>query len=127
MNFLLDTHAFYWWDQEPGKLSIRVKQIIEDPPNVIFLSVVNILELIIKIGAGKLIISEPISNRVSIQIANGFVILPVTMDHVLEVAGLPMHHKDPFDRLLIAQAQLEQLTLLNKDSIFSQYPVQLDW
>jgi len=72
MKYLLDTHAFYWWEQEPNKLSLRAKQIIEDPNNVIFLSVVSILELVIKIAVGKLTLSEPVADRVAIQIANGF-------------------------------------------------------
>lgn len=127
MKVLLDTHTFLWWDNEPSKLSAPAFAVIQDPANVILLSVVSVWEILIKTQLGKLRCTPPLAAVVSHQQANGLTTLSVTLDHVLALETLPQVHKDPFDRLLVAQATIEGAVLLSKDTIFGQYPVQVVW
>lgn len=126
MRILLDTHLFIWWDSEPEKLSPRAKAWCEDVENTLILSVVSVWEMQIKQQLGKLKLRLPVAQLIAEQQAdNGIELLPVTLPHVLALENLPLHHKDPFDRLLIAQANAENLTLLSVDAIFKQYEVEL--
>lgn len=128
MNVLLDTHAFLWWVIDDSQLSITAKAMIAEPTNTIYLSVVSAWEIIIKERTGKLSLPEsPETYIPSRLIANRFVTLPVEMPHVLQIAALPDHHRDPFDRLLIAQSQVENLPLLTVDHLISQYSVNVIW
>jgi PIN domain nuclease of toxin-antitoxin system len=127
MKGLVDTHTFIWWDSEPSRLSPAVLDFFGDGSNTVLLSVVSIWELIIKSQLGKLSLNTPLRTILAQQQTNGIQILPVTMEHVLSVENLPPIHKDPFDRLLIAQANSEEAILVSVDSVFSQYPVKIFW
>lgn len=127
MKVLLDTHTFIWWDSAPSKLSAQVLALLQDPANTVSLSVVSVWEMLIKHQLGKLTLNMPLATIVVQQQANGIQILPITLDHVLAVESLPTPHKDPFDRLLVAQANVEGAVLLSADPIFAQYPVHVVW
>jgi PIN domain nuclease of toxin-antitoxin system len=128
MKALLDTHTFLWWDDDPGKLSPRAAAVCQNPANTILLSVVGAWEMLIKISLGKLILRAPLASILNQQqLVNGIQILPVTLDHVFAIGTLPSPHKDPFDRLLVAQANVEGAVLVSADAIFAQYPVNVLW
>lgn len=128
MNYLLDTHTFIWADSDPAKLPPRVAVLIQDPNNTILISVASLWEMQIKLQIGKLTLRMPLPDIVEHQRKNNRIeLLPIMLPHVLGLDGLPLHHKDPFDRILIAQAQVEKLTLVSHDSIFAQYGVAVVW
>ncbi|MEX0271932.1 type II toxin-antitoxin system VapC family toxin [Leptolyngbyaceae cyanobacterium UHCC 1019] len=128
MNVLLDTHAFLWWVIDDSQLSNTARAIIVEPTNTIYLSVVSAWEIIIKERTGKLSLPEPPETYIPSRLtSNRFVTLTVEMQHVLQIASLPDHHRDPFDRLLIAQSQIENLPLLTVDHLIHQYSVKVIW
>ncbi len=127
MKLLLDTHAFIWWDREPGKLSEQACASCQDEGNVLYLSVASIWEMQIKLGIGKLHFGQSLERVVEDQVANGLEILPVELPHLWLLADLPRIHNDPFDRLLVAQAKVEDIFLVSVDRVFSEYPVKLFW
>jgi len=128
MNLLLDSHSFVWWRDEPHKLSPTAFAEISNPNNNIFLSVVTVWELQIKIALNKFTVKSKLENAVKEeQQNNGFQILPVHLSHALYLENLPPHHKDPFDRLLISQAIVENMTLTSADANFAKYQVNLLW
>ena len=123
MNLLLDTHAFLWAIDNSPKLSPEARSAIIDGSNVVFVSAATAWEISIKKAMGKLII--PQGNYLDELKSHRFTPLDITTKHALAVENLPQHHKDPFDRLLIAQAQTEKLTLVTKDSRIMKYEVQV--
>jgi PIN domain nuclease of toxin-antitoxin system len=126
MRLLLDTHVLLWWHDQPARLTETAYNVISDLGNDVFLSVVSGWEIQIKTQLGKLTLSKPL--RVLLQeeeATNGFRGLPVTLEHVYALDRFPLHHRDPFDRLLIAQAHQEGLTLVTHDPKFSVYAVPL--
>lgn len=126
MRFLLDTQIFIWWDSEPEKLPARYSALFEDPSHTVVLSIASVWEMQIKAQLGKLDLNRPLNEIVvDQQRSNLLQLLPIELRHVLALQQLPLYHKDPFDRLIIAQAFSEQLTLLSVDAIFTQYPVAL--
>jgi PIN domain nuclease of toxin-antitoxin system len=126
MKLLLDTHIFIWWADQPEKLSNAVLSALEDEANELLLSVASVWEMQIKIQLGKLKVRLPLKELVkNQQETNDLTVSPVTLTHVLAVGDLPFHHKDPFERLLIAQSTQEDLTLVTADSQFSAYSVKL--
>ena len=128
MNILLDTHTFMWWDSRSTKLSAEARSVIENEHNVVYLSVVSVWEIQLKRQLGKLSIDGNLEEIVNRHLReNDFQLLPVHLPHVLELDKLPLHHKDPFDRLLIAQSLVESLDLVSKDSQFSLYPLNVIW
>ncbi|MBA3785258.1 MAG: type II toxin-antitoxin system VapC family toxin [Acidobacteria bacterium] len=128
MNLLLDSHTFVWWRDEPHKLSHIAFAEISNPNNDVFLSVVTVWELQIKIALNKFTIKGKLENAVKDeQQNNGFQILPIQVSHALYLENLPPHHKDPFDRLLISQAIVENMTLVSADKDFAKYQVNLLW
>lgn len=128
MNILLDTHVLIWLDLEPEKLSPSAKKILADTENMLFLSVVSVWEMQIKSQIGKLSHSKALSEVIQEQRKiNRIQILSVELPHVLKVGELPLHHRDPFDRLLIAQALVEDMTILSKDAVFQQYNANVIW
>ena len=128
MKLLLDTHTFLWWDNEPSKLSKNVYDLCQDPSNELLLSLVSIWEIQIKAQLGKLTLRTALSQIVTDQQSqNGITLLQITLPHILTLQNLPMHHRDPFDRLLISQAQNEGASLLSKDSEFTDYGVGVIW
>lgn len=125
-KILADTQIFLWSFLEPKRISPDVKKLLADKDNEIYLSAISSLEIAIKTGAGKLKLPDSPEKYVPLRIQqSGFNALPVTHVHALQVYLLPPHHKDPFDRLLIAQAIVEQIPILTADSIFKQYSVRI--
>jgi PIN domain nuclease of toxin-antitoxin system len=127
MKLLLDTHAFIWWDSDPGKLSAAALSAVCDPANEVWLSVASVREMVIKAQLGKLALRLPLADIIGQQQANGVRLLPVTLEHALAVEGLPPIHKDPFDRVLIAQANVEGAELVSADPVVRLYPVRVLW
>jgi PIN domain nuclease of toxin-antitoxin system len=127
MKGLLDTHTFIWWDSDPARLSPQVYQLLLDRSNTILVSVVTIWEAVIKQAIGKLHLSRPLQSIIDEQEANGMRMLPILVEHVLRVADLPPVHRDPFDRLLVAQTQIEEAVLITADPVFARYPVRTLW
>jgi PIN domain nuclease of toxin-antitoxin system len=126
MKLLLDTHIFIWWADQPEKLSPATLSALEDDANELLLSVVSVLEMQIKIQLGKLKLSLPLKELLKKQQeTNDLTVSAVALTHVLALDALPYHHKDPFDRLLIAQSIEEGLTIVTADSQFSSYSVKL--
>jgi len=128
MRLLLDTHAFIWWASEPERLSEKALAACVDTSNVLILSVASVWEMQIKLQLGKLTLSPLLSDLIeNQQQANRLEVLPIELSHVLALAALPPHHKDPFDRLIIAQAIEEGAYLVSGDSVFRLYPGRLIW
>lgn len=126
MKLLLDTHVFIWWADQPEKLSPAALSALENEANELLLSVASVWEMQIKIQLGKLKLSLPLKDLIkNQQETNDLTVSPVALTHVLALDALPFHHKDPFDRLLIAQSIEEDLTLVTADSQFSAYSVKL--
>ncbi len=127
MKALLDTHTFLWAIADEGKLSRRAKQIYTGS-NDLWLSAASMWEILIKVQAGKLPLPEPAGPYLVKKLAqNQIELLPITLDHVLGIESLPFHHRDPFDRLLIAQAIKEKWPIITADPWFSRYPVDVIW
>jgi len=122
VRLLLDTHALVWWAGDKSKLSPTALAELRDPANEIMLSAASIWELQIKIALGKFTLVHPLDVTVRQQAANGFGLLPVTVDHALALRHLPPTHKDPFDRMLIAQALTEGAALVSADAVVAKYP-----
>ncbi len=128
MRFLLDTHAFLWWIADDPHLSERARQVISDPENEMFLSAASGWEMAIKTQLGKLQLPDRFEQFIAEQLfRNNITSLPVMMSHALHVQSLPLHHRDPFDRLLIAQGQLEKMPIITTDSVFADYDVEIVW
>lgn len=128
MKALLETHTFLWWITDNPHLSSRVREIIKDSDNDIFLSAASGWEMVIKAQLGRLHLPEKLENFISEQLTiNAILSLPVEMSHALYVYALPNYHRDPFDRVIIAQAVLEHLPLLTTDPQIAKYPVEIIW
>lgn len=128
MNILLDTHAFLWFDRADAQLSANAKRAIEDPANDKYISPASYWELAIKISVGKYALTEPYEDFMKRAIdGNGFTILPVHWRHTARLTNMPFHHRDPFDRLMIAQALVEQMPIVSNDALFDPYGVQRLW
>lgn len=126
MRLLLDTHIFIWWADQSEKLSRATLSALEDEANELLLSVASVWEMQLKIQLGKLKLSLPLKELVkNQQETNDLMVSPITLTHVLALEALPSHHKDPFDRLLIAQGIAEGFTIVTADSQFSAYSVKL--
>jgi len=128
MKILLDTHAFLWWISDDPRLGKAARERIADHRNEVFLSVASTWELAIKVNLGRLAVSGNFETWLLSQLAgNRFEVLPILLPHVLALTRLPPHHKDPFDRILIAQAIGETMTFLTADAHIAQYPVEVVW
>lgn len=126
MNLLIDTHIFIWLQIELHKLSAKRIQMLEDKSNTLFLSLASVWELQLKIQLGKFSFPKPLPEIIQgQQEINDLRILPITPEHIYELKNLPFHHKDPFDRLLIAQSIVEDFTLVTDDPKFSDYSVKI--
>ncbi|MFO7751701.1 MAG: type II toxin-antitoxin system VapC family toxin [Desulfobacteraceae bacterium] len=122
MNLFLDTHVLLWWLDDSPYLSDAERDAIADSGNLIVVSAAVIWEMRIKQALGKLEISADFYPVIKNQ---GFELLSITTDHAYAAGGLPMHHRDPFDRMIIAQARLEKLCIITHDNIFSRYDVSV--
>jgi PIN domain nuclease of toxin-antitoxin system len=128
MNLLLDTHAFLWFIDDNPKLSPTARVLIADANNRIFLSVASLWEIAIKISLGKLRLAQPFEVLLPQQLSlNHIDLLDIAVEHTAVVATLPFHHRDPFDRLLIAQAKAEAIPIVGSDAAFDVYPVTRLW
>ena len=127
MKFLIDTHAIIWFITDDSKLPASVKNLIEDIANTCFVSVASLWEMAIKFSIGKLVLGVSLEEMFELIEKTGFELLSATPKHLLASAKLPFHHSDPFDRLMIAQAQTDNLTLVSRDGKFDLYEVKLLW
>ena len=128
MRYLLDTHAFIWWDSEPEKLSAQVLSLCQESNTQLFLSMASLWEMQIKSQLGKLKLHQTLEQIIQSQIIeNNIQLLDITAQHVFQLSSLGEFHKDPFDRLIISQSIHEDLPVLSKDKAFSQYPVRVAW
>lgn len=128
MKLLLDAHTFLWWITDNPRLSGRAREIISDGGNELFLSAATGWEIAIKFQIGRLKLpEEPIRFILEQMRINAIQSLPNQMSHALHVSTLPQHHRDPFDRLLIATAQLEGLPILSSDHQLTNYQVEVIW
>ena len=128
MRLLLDTHALIWFIGNDPQLSAPARQSIEDQVNDKFVSAASLWEISIKLGLGKLQLPRPFGEVFPQQLeTNGFELLPISCSHLNQNITLPFHHRDPFDRLLIAQALTDNLTILTRDPEFSKYQAAILW
>jgi PIN domain nuclease of toxin-antitoxin system len=128
MRLLLDTNVFIWLNDAPDRVREQVMTVIANPDNDLFFSLTSIWEMQIKIQLGKLELSDPLPDILKTQqVENNLQILTINLNHIWSLENLPNHHRDPFDRLLIAQAQTEGMTLVSADGIFEMYEVDLLW
>jgi PIN domain nuclease of toxin-antitoxin system len=123
MRLLLDTHAFLWWLSDDRRLSTTARDAIREPHAIVHVSAASIWEIAIKAKLGRLDVRD-CDLAAEIE-ANGFVELAITARHAQSAGGLPRHHDDPFDRMLIAQAQMEDLVLVTHDGRFRRYGAQV--
>ena len=128
MRLLLDTHAFLWFITGSNKLSPSAREAFESPANTNWVSIATLWEMVIKASLGKLTLGRPFRDLVTTQLAeNGFSLLQVEVDHLAALMDLPYHHRDLFDRLLVAQCTADDLALVTCDSAFSAYDVRRIW
>jgi len=128
VNLLLDTHAFLWWVAASGELSRKARSAIGSARNECFVSVASGWEIVIKVSLGKLRIDGALDRFLPEQLAaNGFRALAIDLKHAARVATLPFHHRDPFDRLLVAQALEEDLAIVTADPVIAKYGVNRVW
>jgi PIN domain nuclease of toxin-antitoxin system len=124
MTILLDTHVFLWFVAGDPKLSARTRDLIEEPRNRVLLSVVSLWEIVVKVSLGKLPLSKSIAELVRDDVqGNDIELLPVNVGHLVTLAGLPLHHRDPFDRLLVAQARTEDARMVSADAALEAYGI----
>jgi len=127
-DLLLDTHAMLWFLWDDPQLGDRAKSLIEDAGNRKLVSIASCWEIAVKVGLGRLDLGESSSSFLPREIArNNFELLPIRLDHATMVEGLAPHHRDPFDRLLIAQAMVERLSLVSRDAVFDKYDISRLW
>ncbi len=129
MKALLDTQAFLWWNESGGaRVSPPAAEIILDPGNEILLSVASAWEISIKVANGRLQLPESVERYIPERIErHSFRSLPIELTHAMRISTLPHIHRDPFDRLLVAQAQIEGLPILTADPVIARYDVETIW
>ena len=128
MKLLLDTHVFLWMNHSPEKLSTRFLELCEQAQDELYLSLVTPWEMQIKQQIGKLKIASPIAEMLEKnQQINRIQLLPIALEHILALDQLPLHHGDPFDRLLIAQSMVENMALVTADEKIRRYDVDVVW
>ncbi len=126
-RFLLDTHTLIWLLEDESLIPVITLGLLKSKANPLMVSIASFWEMAIKVSIGKIDLGQPIDAMEAAMRQQGVEILPVSMPHLLRVQTLPFHHRDPFDRLLIAQAMTENLTLVSRDPKFSPYPVTVLW
>lgn len=128
MNILLDTHAFLWWITDDAQLSATARTLIKDSENTLYWSAASSWEVAIKYNLGRLPLPDEPEQFLAQELArNQIESLSITDRYAFQAGRLPRHHKDPFDRMLIAQAMTDSLTLLSCDAFFDLYDVQVKW
>lgn len=127
MKFLLDTNAFLWAATFDPRLSARANQILNDASNDFYLSVVSLWEVTVKVQIGKLQIPQDLGAFLQRTLNRELTILPIRPEHVLNLSKLPLLHRDPFDRMLVAQSMSESVAILSSDRKLRQYEVEIIW
>jgi PIN domain nuclease of toxin-antitoxin system len=127
VKVLVDTHALIWFITDNKMLPEKSREIIEDASNMCLVSIAALWEMGIKASLDKLDLKVDLEQIFKLVDQTGFKILPISPDHILQNASLKFHHRDPFDRLMIAQAQYEGIKIVTKDRAFKQYNVELVW
>jgi PIN domain nuclease of toxin-antitoxin system len=127
MNFLLDTHAFLWFSEDNRNLSAEAKLLIEDTRNNCVISIVSLWEIAIKISLKKLKIKLDFKDLLKEIYKYDFLLLPIEFEHTVELTSMKFYHRDPFDRLLVAQSKVENFSIISKDEIFDHYEIQRIW
>lgn len=128
MKYLLDTHTLLWFLKGDKKLSDKARQLIDSPRNSKFLSIVSLWEIAVKVSLGKLVLDKPFERLFPEQLHfNRIQILDITVDSLIKLTTLPFHHRDPFDRLIIAQALVEELPIIGTDAAFDAYGISREW
>ncbi len=128
MIYLLDTHTFLWFINDDDVLTATARALIEDPESIVYLSIASVWEIAIKVSLGKLELPSPFAEFITQQLRENYITLcAIKTEYLGMVAGLPFHHRDPFDRLLIAQALCDQLPIISKDEVFDTYGVTRHW
>jgi len=127
MNLLLDTHALLWFVAGDARLTRRGRQAIEAEDTVNYVSMASWWEIAIKCSLGKLSIDDPLDEFMKLRTGEGFRLLPLESQHLLPLVELPFHHRDPFDRLIVCQAMVENMAICTGDKNFRRYPVKLYW
>ena len=126
-RYLLDTHVLLYMDQAPQRLPDSIRTLVADTGNRLFVSIASLWEIQIKCIAGKLTLTLPIDRLLQRQRNNDIDVLPIELGHIMEHAALAQHHRDPFDRMLVAQARVEGLTIVSRDAVLSAYDVAVRW
>ena len=128
MNLLIDTHIVIWFYQTDARMSATALTLIQDPANSTFVSAASHWEIAVKISTGKLKLAESFPDFVQHAIAdNGFTILPIEPRHTAQLIALPFHHRDPFDRMIVAQAIVEKMPVISVDPVLDSYPIRRLW
>ena len=127
MRLLLDTHAFLWFVAGDAKVTRTARRAMEDEAAELYLSAATVWEMAIKSSLGRLTLPAPAAEYVGGRLQSGLRMLAIDWSHSAAVEALPFHHRDPFDRLLIAQAQAEQLAIVTSDPVFRRYGVRVIW
>ncbi|HEY1272780.1 MAG TPA: type II toxin-antitoxin system VapC family toxin [Terriglobales bacterium] len=128
MNYLLDTNVFLWAESHAARLNSQAREILSDGHQAVYLSPASSWEISIKVELGKLRLPEPPRRFVLRRMARGrWRSLPITHEHALQAGALPLHHRDPFDRMLIAQARSEGMVVMTADRQLEKYPVEILW
>jgi PIN domain nuclease of toxin-antitoxin system len=125
MKLLLDTHTFIWWDREPELIPLATLTRMQQ--SELLLSLVSIWEIQLKTQLGKLRLNMHLAELVEQHQANGMTLMSISLQHILALEQLPQHHRDPFDRLLIAQSRIESAPIVSRDGIFQNYECQVIW
>lgn len=127
MDLILDTHTVIWFITDDDQLSSFSKEAIQDIQNRCYVSIATLWEMGIKYSLGKLELNAGLNKIFELIFDSGLLLLPITPDHILTNTNLPFHHRDPFDRLIIAQAKREGFTIISKDQEFEKYDISLMW
>ncbi len=127
MKFLLDTHTLLWLLNDETVIPAETRRQLSDTTNQLFVSTASIWEIAIKRSLGKLVLSRPTREIIDELPAIGILLMPVLSEHILRLEELPFHHKDPFDRIIIAQALVEEWVIVSRDINFPLYPVNVRW
>lgn len=127
MKYLIDTHTLIWFVENDSKLPPATSSIISNLQNSIFVSMASLWEISIKTSIGKLKLNQPVQSIFNCLPLQSIEVLPINQDHILEILSLSFHHRDPFDRLIIAQALAEGIPVVSSDQLFDRYGVDRIW
>jgi len=128
MRLLLDTHTFLWYIAGDERISVRARTFITDPGNDVLLSVASLWEIAIKVSIGKLTLARPFADLIPEEITlNSVEVVSITLDDLNFISQLPFHHRDPFDRLIVAQSVVRAIPIVGRDDRFRDYGINLLW